>query len=436
MLWTRSHSVLLVAGVALRLLTWSLVDYRIDTGDASSYLHTAHNLLEFGVYSEETGSPPPLSHLRPPLYATFVAGALAIIDSPWTVRVLQLLVSLVTAFLAARLASRWSERHASWVWGVMMLSPFEAVFTGALLSETMTAVLMLAATTALVATPSLRNVALGGLFAGLTILCRDIYSPLMLAAAGALLLRTSLPLRTRLLHAVVVVVVAIAVIAPWSIRNHGISGRWGLSAGRLGYSLWIGTWAVNDEFTYGDAAGLDRVYPPEAFGSAEEQAKVTPALAPTAERNESDRVLKEVALERLTQHPVRTLGIWFKRAPKLWLGTRFEIFELNKSLLPRGTLQWKAAKGSLWILNALLLLAALAGTVIVLRTRRAELWVLLPIVYSTAVYFPLNSFESRYSQPVMAFVAILAAEALLVAQAKWQARKRTAAVPEPSRSAP
>lgn len=401
----------LVLGVVLRLLGPLAIDYRVDAGDARGYLQTAHNLLDHGVLSDEAEHPVP-SVYRPPLYPAFVAMGLALLDSVWVVRLLQAALSLATVFLMMRIARQTSERLALVVGAILLLSPFEAAYAGAVLSETLTAFLMVAVAATLL-TPSWPRTAAAGALAGLVVLCRDIYSPLLLVTGLTFVLRAQLPAAQRLARVAVFLVSALVVVLPWTVRNYRVEGRViPVSAGRLGYSLWLGSWAVNDEFTLADSTGGERAYPPEAFRNEAEQAVVTQALLPSTPRQDGDRQLKDLALQRLREQPVQTVAIWLKRAPKLWLGTRFEIFELNQRLLPRGSLPWKAAKGVLWLTNAALMLAGLVGLALAVRRRSPMLLFALPILFTGAVYLPLNSFESRYSQPVLAFVALFAASAI------------------------
>jgi hypothetical protein len=67
-----------------------------------------------------------------------------------------------------------------------------------------------------------------------------------------------------------------------------------------------------------------------------------------------------------------------------------------------------AVKTILWGINSLLLLAAILGACVAWHRRYNVVIISLPILYTALIYFPLNGFENRYSQPVYPFVLFFA----------------------------
>lgn len=415
------------AAIGVRVATWSLVDYRTDVGDGSSYLRCAMNLLDHGTFSDSGNGSPEPSVFRPPLYAAFVAAGLWLHDSIWTIRLLQLGLNLLTAWLLALVCRRWAQAVTPWVVGAMVLSPFEAVYSGAVLSETLTEFLFAATAAAFALVPGLRRWLVGGACLGVLVLCRDVYLPLAGFIALAWWLWGTGTLMARLKETVLMAAAMALVVAPWTARNFSVTGKLiPVSAGRLGLSLWMGTWARNGDFTQSEAATGSRLYPDEAFWSDQERTRALAVLAGNGDPAEGDRVLRGLAIDHVRQRPFHVVEVWLRRAPLLWLGTRFDIFDLDARLLPRGSSQWKAFKAAMWGTNFLLVVLGAVGMVWSLRRRSAALWLAIPIVFTVLVYFPLNSFENRYSQPVFPFVLVFCGAAMAELKAAISRRREKA----------
>jgi 4-amino-4-deoxy-L-arabinose transferase-like glycosyltransferase len=397
----------LCIGVAVRAVMLWFVDYRFDAGDASYYLDVAHNLLQYQIYSGEVNTNPVPEMYRPPLYSFFVAFIAWIFgNNPLLVQLVQLIISLMTALLTTRMTAFSLPKAAPWVFGLMMLSPFEAVYTGAVLSETITAFLLVAAACAILTLDGSKRWVTGGILLGLCVLTRDIYLPLILSIACFWIFFGRGSKRLRCFDAAVLVLSASLVIMPWTLRNYHISERLvPVSDGRLGLSLWAGTWAVNGEFTKKAIAGK-QVYPPEAFRSETEKEIIIAAFAHDVKV--ADTIFLSIAMQRIYDDPVAVLRTYFVRAPLLWLGTRFDIFQLNTKWFPSGSKSWVAIKIILWVVNTFLILLAILGIIIAWHKRSRALILVLPILYTALIYFPLSSFENRYSQPVYPFLLVFA----------------------------
>ena len=397
----------LCVGVAVRVGMLWFVDYRVDVGDARYYLDVAHNLLEHQIYSGEVNTNPVPEMYRPPLYSFFVAFIAWIFgNNPLLVQLVQLVISLITALLITRVTAFSLPKAAPWVFGLMMISPFEAVYAGAVISETITAFLLVSAACAILTLDGFKRWGTGGILLGFCVLTRDIYLPLILLIACFWIFFGRGSKRFRCFDAAVLVLSACLVVMPWTLRNYHVSERLvPVSDGRLGLSLWAGTWVFNGEFTKNAVAGK-QVYPPEAFRSEAEKELIASALAQDVKK--ADTIFLSMAVQRIYDEPVAVLRTYFVRAPLLWLGTRFDIFQLNTVWFPSGSKSWVAVKIILWGLNTFLILLGIIGIIISWHQRNNALILVLPILYTALIYFPLNSFENRYSQPVYPFLIVFA----------------------------
>lgn len=415
----------LVCGLVLRTSCLGVVAYNFTEGDAASYRYAASVLAEHHVFSYSPTPPYEPTAYRPPGYVFFIAAVSHVSSSVLATQLAQIALSLATAVLLALIARRLAPGTEGLVlWGAV-LNPFDAVYAGAGLSECFTAALMVGSAASLVLLDGWRQWVVAGLALGLLCLSRDIYLALIPFGAIAFLVAGGrVSLKPRFVAALRVGLVAALVVLPWTIRNYAHFGRFvPVSAGRLGYSLWMGAWAVDGSFTLNDATG--RTYPDVAFLVPTEREIVAKADADIAT---SEPVFKRLFVERFKAEPLRVIGRWLIRWPRLWFGTRFDIFELNPTLFPRGSLQWTAAKALLFLLNALLMLGMAVGAVIATRARSPMAWALTPIAFTALIYLPLNSFENRYSQPMFPFVTLLFAVAASAAERRLRSRAASQAV--------
>lgn len=415
----------LCAGLLMRLFMLWFIDVRFDAGDAVGYVATARNLLDHGIFSDALTSPQPYWY-RPPLYSFFVALVFAVSDrSLPALQLAQVIMSLVTGVLVTRVVGRWYTNAAPGVFLLAMLLPFDAAYATVALSETLAAFLVAAAVYSFFVLEGGRRWVWGGIFLGLLSLTKDIYLPLILVSAAAVVCaRPGEGKRSRYVNAGILVACALLVISPWTIRNFLVADRFvPVSQGRLAFSVWMGTWATNADFTRSDGSG-QRAYPAEAYRNAAERDLMNDALLKfsTGQTQAAESVFRGLALERIASEPLAVLGRYVIRQPKLWLGTRFDLFQLNERMFPRDSTAWRAAKSLLWGLNLAIVLLAFLGIVSVFCKRNVLRLLVVPIAYTALVYLPLNSFENRYSQPVYPLLIACAGIALA-----WIASHRGAA---------
>jgi hypothetical protein len=416
----------LILALGVRLLCLAVVQYRFDVGDASSYLATSRTLRQQGTYSFEASPPFTPTAYRPPGYPAFLAATSTVVgDTPRALQWVQILLSLITVLAVVALAARVAPGSEKWTLLLAAANPFEAVYAGALLSECLTTFLLVVSVAAMLLLRGAMRFVATGLLCGLLCLCRDIYVALLPFAAVAWIAwgERSRARRVRVAESAAVLCFAALAILPWTVRNAMHFQRFiPISAGRLGYSLWLGGWATTGDFTANDALGIPRQYPDVAFLSDAERQRVDAAARDVAA---GDGEFRDLFVHRVRTAPVGVLRTWLARLPRLWLGTRFDIFELHPILFPRGGVAWNLVKASLFALNAALVSAMLIGAVLAFRRGLAVKWAIVPVAFTTLVYMPLNSFENRYSQPMLPLVNLLAGVAIMTASIYVRSRTRT-----------
>ena len=166
----------------------------------------------------------------------------------------------------------------------------------------------------------------------------------------------------------------------------------------------MGTWAKNGNFTK-EYIGGSAIFPKEAPLTKSEKIFFEKALA---ENTPTDSMFRDMDIERIKTKPLEVLKTYFIRFPLLWSGTRFDIFELNKTWFPREKIPWYLIKLSFYGMNLSLMLLGLFGIVVVWRKKNPLIFLSIPIIYTSIVYLPFASFENRYSQPVYPFVLLYA----------------------------
>jgi hypothetical protein len=414
-LWT-----LLVAAALVRVFVFSITEFHPDAGDAVNYHQCAMNVLHHGTYSESSTAPFTPTVYRAPLYSFFLAVVYGLFGSDfWIVQAVQVALSVGFISMLSAAIARIHPATGRTLWPLWLLLPFDVLYSGALLSETLTTFLIVLLVYLFVALDDsiLRAVCLG-FAAALLALCRDIYLPLLVILPLGYLIAKRPLTRQSVVRAIVYWVCFASLVGCWTLRNYTQTGQFVvISKGRLGFSLWMGTWATNGEFTKNDKFG--RTYPGEAYWSdaerSELQTKQDPALL--------DPVYMRYAKEHFVQEPAAVLKRWLVRAPLLWGGTRTDLFDFRADWFPRGSLQWKVLKVWFLALNTMVLLLGVVGMVLAARSRHPLAWLAIPLVYTSALFFPLNSFENRYSQPVFGLLVAFAAYACTRAFARSAAQR-------------
>ncbi len=297
---------------------------------------------------------------------------------------------------------------------------------------------------------SLASFAALGIVLELTALSRPVFFlfPFALAAVGVIIFpRVGVKSRPPMRDWAMLCAAAVVTLLPWLTYNYATFGRFTMApAGGVGRGLWEGQWQatwsgrLQDELTRVADATDDRALLDERVrGIADrEHTSAAPMLEyvhqwqdirriwTTADPREratariaADQEYQRVALQNLRHdswtHLSRRLvrGVYL-----LWAGeipVRFS--DINR--LPTFVIR------AIWALQAAIVVAALAGLVVLFRGgRKAEALVFGScILYITVVHFPLLT-ESRQSLPAKPVVLLLAAVAIASLTFKPQVHER------------
>ncbi len=133
----------------------------------------------------------------------------------------------------------------------------------------------------------------------MTCLARDIYVALVPFVAALWVLFARFEPLVRLRQAVIVAVVSGLTVLPWSVRNLVQFGKLiPVSAGSLGFSLWVGTWAVTGNDVAPPATG--HRFSAKAYLLESEEREVDVAVDAVAT---SEPVFKRLFAERFKAEP-------------------------------------------------------------------------------------------------------------------------------------
>ena len=218
----RALAIVFGAGILLRLaILANTAGLPIRIADERHYHLLATSLVEGRGFSFESGP----TSLRPPLYPAFVAAlwTMSGTHSLQVVRAAQIALSVATVWLVFWTTRRlYDERAALYAAAITMFYPALIAANYSLLTETLftfLVVVVMALTVAVLQRPSLWRAAALGACVGLAALTRSVLWPFPVVLAAALVWLTSGPVRLRVGTALAVLLGAVIVLAPWSVRN-------------------------------------------------------------------------------------------------------------------------------------------------------------------------------------------------------------------------
>ncbi|MGD0839742.1 MAG: glycosyltransferase family 39 protein [Candidatus Acidiferrales bacterium] len=459
-LWNRGArkhlAFALLAGLVLRI--FFIVYPPAPDMDSALYQELGRNVVVHHIYAYASDSGLISTDVRVPGYPLFL-GFLYIFfgDSQRAIVIAQALVDLGTCVLIAALAAslapeRTRRRVAIAALWLAATCPFIANYAATALTEVLATFFSAAALLVLVLAlqrepapaTSARKLGsgrmwfFGGVIVGLGSLVRPETPILLAAPALVLAARWYKPVdwprlaRTGLLLAAGV----LAPLAPWAARNwitlhkvQFLTARYVQMPGSyipVGFYAWTKTWLVS----YSDVENVLNRYeqeplyieyfPPSAFDSAEERARVQALLED--QHNDSfvfsaaaDAQFAELARERTARRPFRTyLTVPFRRALTLWFTPRTELLFYEGNWWPpiRHWADYDAdfAVGLLYTtLNYFYVGLALAGAFMMRKRRGVAL--LVVFIVTRTVFLALEHFtvEPRFVLPCVPAVLALGA---------------------------
>jgi len=438
---------LLATAAAFALRLFFLWKFSFVAGDSFIYGDIAKNWLQHGAFAMTEGGVLVPTCIRLPGYPAFIALIWKVvgIDHYTAVMAVQMFFDVGTCYLVAALARLvlW-ERAALAAFLLYALNPFTANYVATPLSETLAVFFTALALLLAVNTPTLgkggqgwgtRSWILCGLAVAAGILLRPDAGILLAAIGGYLVIKFfHLPDKRRIVSAgVLVLVVSLAPLVPWTVRNWRVFHIFQPLAPRYannpwefvpaGFNRWIKTWLVDYvsvEDIYwnvpGDPIDINKL-PPRAFDSATQRtlterlfgdynATCDPYCRMTPEL---DAQFASLATRRIHDAPLRYY-VWLPlaRVADMWLRPRTEA-------LPLDSHWWRfrhdPKDSSIGVLLGAINLAYLVTAVIGAAGRRVPyaglfvLWIALRCTFLGTLENP----EPRYTLECFPVVCLFAA---------------------------
>lgn len=427
----RELGVAMACAMALRLVMLALVAYSTTDGDMVWYRWTADNILDHGVFSDATTPPYTPTIFRPPLYSALIALVWLVMGrSFFALQLVQCALGVVAVALLGSAVGTLSKRNGRWALWALALSPFDAVYGGAMLSEALVTFFLVAGISAPFLLRGRSRWAASGVLVGLAALTRDVYMlliPVLALLAVVVIVRQ--PLKTRLVLGLLVALGGAVTIAPWTVRNvvvvHQVVP---ISRSSFAHSLYLGTWVRNtSHLVAGGDLGEPEDFPAYAWKLPGERELYTRwSWRKPNDEVARDRVYMQMFRSRLAGDPLGVALAYVRRAPYVWVGTtRFDLFAFRPSAMARGKPLYFAAKVTLFGLNIVGVLAGMFGIGICLWKHNWRLfWFGIPVVYTIGILAPLGVIEPRYTQPVYSCLLVMACLTARYASVAWRRARR------------
>lgn len=331
-----------------------------------------------------------------PVYPLFLAAIYRLVGHhPPAARVVQALMSSVAVLLIYALGKTVFGRSVAVIASVLaaVYPPFIS-YSGCLLTETLSVFLLLVFVSLVVRAigrPGLAWWTAAGLLGGITILHREEML-LMIFLAAAVAWRT-----VGRRQAGVVLMAALLMVLPWTIRNYKVSGEFMLVHPGGGQQLWVSTY----EKDWGLGWPGDPYYR---------------SLVDGVEPLEVDRKLRNEALKSILTKPGSYLRLCLKRIPRFWLGGHSDTFvHFEQSLgwyLAHRDYGKVGVKFLMLAYNLGMLVLGFTGGYLAWRMAitdsRYVLMLAVPVVAKAAFHVFVTA-GLRYQVPIMSFLILFAA---------------------------
>ncbi|MDO8356340.1 MAG: glycosyltransferase family 39 protein [Nitrospirota bacterium] len=412
--WSPTALLLLAGMLGLLARAWTIshtprqgyaVDDLFDT--------LAWNLASIGRFTLDGSTPS--AHVGP-LYPAVLAAFYQLVGHrPDWVPYLHVIFDIGTSsciyLVGTRLFGSWTGAITA---SAMFLYPAYWTYDPRIRSESLLTLLMSAWLWAMIVSIEsrrFRHFAITGILAGLTLLCKPAA---MLLGIGVVALAyggaETIGLKTR--YATVYLLACLLIVMPWTIRNYQTFDRvMPVSAG-VGAGLWMGS----DPVSRGSWPMSN-----ETESQIWETAGITPLRHAYAMYEVStDRLLQEKGWARISEAPVRYLGLTLTRMFDFWIGNSYYLVNsdqgfvsgLSRDAADRGWLVASYSVGKrLLLIPGLVLLAVWSAWSHRVRWRELLPLYLFPIgLMSGYVLFTVEA--GRYALPVLPCLMVLSVAAL------------------------
>ncbi len=384
--------LIFIASFFIRFIYVLTLEGELFFPDEESYVQLASNFLAGRGLVTDSGA----LVSRPPLYPLFLAGCFKIFGpSVLAIRIIHAfvgaLVPLAVYYLGRRVFGEWEGIIACCV--AAFFNPFYVFYTGLVLTETIFILVIVVVMHILHSLYTERRWAklfgrsiLAGLsLAALTLMRSSFFLFLPFAVPFWLIL--SRRRRCALVAVCVTGIFFAAGLFPWAYRNKRLTGHWVFTTLMAGRSLY-------------EACG------PDADGGPAMHKTEWPEEIEGRSEYDEDRILKERAIEYIKEHPLRTVRLALIKFKRFW------------NIIPN----YEHYRKPLYMVVSIvtycpvLLLGAL-GVFEARRQIRNHIFLLLPVLYFTLMHMIFVG-SIRYREPIMAYLAILAAHFLLIRHSK------------------
>jgi 4-amino-4-deoxy-L-arabinose transferase-like glycosyltransferase len=398
MIFYENKKLFLISIILKIFIIFILIKYDTGSGDSASYLNNALNISSYSIYSDDSLNP---SLYRPPLYSFFLALCISLLGNQiFIFQIFQNIFFFISVFFLIKVVLKLNLNFSTPLFIFAIFSPFETIYSGAILSENLASLFIILTVYFLICLDGYKKYILSGISLGLLCLTKDVFILLPFVIVFFLYFLNDHDVKFFFIKSLLLILFFLATILPWIVRNNLISDKFILiSDGRLGYSLWIGTWAEDGKWTIKNDNGNIN-FPEKAFRNKDEKYFITQNFKKGIDKIDDD--FKRIAIERIKSDPVGILKTYITRFPNLWLGTRTDIFLFNNDLIKKNGKVWFFLKVFFYIINFILVITGFFGIIILLKENFKKYFLItIPIFYTSIVYMPLNSFENRYTQPVL-----------------------------------
>lgn len=389
----RAFRAILALGMGLRIL-WALAVPVMPVSDSWAYHQFARNIVDHGIYGWTATEPTAYWAVGTPAAIAFTY---LFTDGYRGVVLLNLLAGFLTLALTHRLATRWfGPAVGIAAMAIVALWPNLIVFTTVLSSELFFIALTLAGLFfwQRPAGNPMANLVLAGLIWGAAGYVRPVILLVPVALALVDLARGPRRFAVTALEAGIAVLLILLVALPWSIRNDRVLGAPVMVSTNFGPNLWMG----NNP----DSNGGYMPLPPE--------------VETMSEIARADH-LKEQAKRFIRDHPAQALRLLAVKLVKLndreTIGVIWNADALQPRIGNAGMTLMKLVATGYWYL---VLIGGFAGIAVLARQSGWPAAFFNPPValwgYFTALHAVVVA-EDRYHMPSSAFIAMMAAVALV-----------------------
>ena len=379
--------------VFIRVFVWRQFDfsYSLFSGDSLYYIDVARNILNLGTHVESSTD---FYSYRAPLYSYFLAGLLQlnIEINALNIYIINSLILFSSYLISYLLIKDINPRVSSVIFILLCLSPFDAVYNGRVLAENLLSPFSLLSLVLLLLfhKRAFYGYILPGIFLGFLTLTKDVFLLLPFFIVVFMLIQKS-----QLKYIALFSLSYCCVISPWIVRNATLptDSFVGISKGIMWTNIWYGTW-LRDDLSFSSAVKSGFIEE-DQLGLFNEK----------SENREAEQSFFRIqTIDNFTNKPLQVIDNWIYRIPKMWVGTRTDLFKMK---FDTSSISWYLSKLSFFALNSVVLILVIPLLVFgLMRKDRASFLVSIFTLYLLLIYMPFYNIETRYSQPVLGILIL------------------------------